>query len=142
MSFIGKSPFNMGAVAKRLGVLRGVKMTYIPYNKKLKNNARKLRNNATNEENKLWYQYLTKHSKRFLRQKIIDSYIVDFYCPEKKLAIEIDGSQHYTKEGIEYDNVRSNVLKSYNIKVIRITNYEINKKFREVCEYIDYIVNK
>ncbi len=112
---------------------------YIPYNKNLIPRARKLRNNLTPEERKLWYQYLAKYPKRFLRQKIIENYIVDFYCPEKKIVIEVDGSQHYTEEAIEYDKTRTNILKGYNIKVVRISNYEVNNKFNEVCEFIDYI---
>ena len=112
---------------------------YIKYNKNLILTARKLRKNLTPEEKKLWYQYLAKHPKRFIRQKIIDNYIVDFYCPSKKIVIEVDGSQHYTKEGIEYDKIRTDILESYKLKVIRITNYEIKNKFKEVCEYIDYI---
>ena len=117
-------------------------MFYIPYNKNLILRARELRKNSTPEENKLWYQYLAKHPKRFLRQKVIDNYIVDFYCPNENLVIEIDGSQHYTEEGLEYDAIRTNILESYNLKVIRITNYDIKKNFISVCEYIDCILKK
>ena len=78
---------------------------YIPYNKNLNLKARSLRNTNTTEENKLWYQYLRKSQIRFLRQKPIDNYIVDFYCPRKRIAIEIDGSQHYTEGGIMYDKI-------------------------------------
>ena len=84
----------------RLGVLGKELYIYLPYNKNLFQKARKLRNNATPEENKLWYQYLAKSPIRFLRQKPIDNYILDFYCPEKKIGIEIDGSQHYTEDGL------------------------------------------
>ena len=82
---------------------------YLPYNKNLFLKARKLRNNSTPEENKLWYQYLAKFHVRFVRQKPIDNYILDFYCPEKKIGIELDGSQHYTEKGIEneYKNPQS-----------------------------------
>ena len=100
-----------------------------------------MRNKATPEENKLWYQYLSKCKIRFLRQKPIDNYILDFYCPEKKIGIEVDGSQHYTKEGIEYDKIRTEILNAYKIKIIRFTNKEIRKNFSEVCEHIKNIVN-
>lgn len=113
----------------------------IPYNKELIYKARKLRNKATPEENKLQYQYLAKSQVRFIRQKIIDNYILDFYCPEKKIGIEIDGSQHYTEEGIEYDGIRTEVLNAYKIKIIRFTNIEIHKNFNEVCEHIENIIN-
>jgi len=111
---------------------------YIPYNKKYKERAKELRKEMTQEERKLWYMFLKNHSERFLRQKVIDNYIVDFYCPSKKLVIEIDGSQHYTAEGIEYDEIRTEVLNAYNLEVIRFSNWEINKKFKEVCELINY----
>ena len=113
---------------------------YIPYNKNLIQKARNLRNNATPEENKLWYQYLAKSPIRFIRQKPIDNYILDFYCPKKKIGIEVDGSQHYTKEGIEYDRIRTEILNAYKIKIIRFTNKEIRKNFKEVCEYIDTVL--
>ncbi len=114
---------------------------YIPYNKNLILKARNLRNNATSEENKLWYQYLAKSPIRFIRQKPIDNYILDFYCPEKKIGIEVDGSQHYTEEGLEYDRIRTEKLNAYKIEIIRFTNQEIRKNFNEVCEYIENIIN-
>ena len=110
---------------------------YIPYNKNFISRARKLRKEMTEEERKLWYLFLKNHPKRILRQKIIESYIVDFYCPKKKLVIELDGNQHYTIDGIEYDKIRTNVLEAYNLNVIRFTNSEIRYKFKEVCEYLD-----
>jgi len=73
----------------------------IPRNKSLKNLARKLRNNATKQENHLWYDFLRKHPQQFYRQRIIGNYIVDFYCPTAKLVIELDWSQHYEKEACE-----------------------------------------
>lgn len=122
-----------------MGVLRKEFKIYLPYNKNLFQKARKLRKYATIEENKLWYQYLAKSPIRFVRQKPIDNYILDFYCPEKK--IEIDGSQHYTKNGIEYDEKRTAILNSYGIKIIRFTNEEITIRFIDVCEYIENILN-
>lgn len=102
--------------------------------------ARRLINNSTPEENKLWYQYLAKSHIRFVRQKPIDNYILDFYCPEKKIGIELDGSQHYTEEGIEYDKIRTDILNAYNITIIRFTNKEVRKNFIEVCEQIENII--
>ena len=115
-------------------------MLYISYNKNLISRARKLRKNATPEENKLWYQYLSKQTNRCLRQKILGNYIVDFYCPKKKIAIELDGSQHYTEHGINYDNKRTKVLKNNNVQVIRITNNEIKNNFEGVCEYLNLLL--
>ena len=115
---------------------------HFPYNKNSIEKARNLRNNATKEENKLWYEYLSKHAERFLRQKPIDNYILDFYCPKKRIAIEVDGSQHYTEDGLEYDNIRTETLNEYDITIIRITNEEVRVKFAEVCQYIDDIISK
>ena len=64
------------------------------HNPKLTPNARELRKNMTKEEKQLWYNYLRKCKVRFLRQKVIDNYIVDFYCSKLNLVIELDGSQH------------------------------------------------
>ena len=109
---------------------------YIPYNRNYNLRARNLRKDMTHEERKLWYLFLKSHPKRILRQKIIENYIVDFYCSEKKLVIELDGIQHYTTEGLEYDKIRTSVLNAYSLKVIRFTNFEINHNFKEVCTQI------
>lgn len=109
---------------------------YLDYNKNYKDIARKLRNNMTQEERKLWYLCLRWSEYRFLRQKTIDNYIVDFYCPRRKLVIELDGSQHYTKLGEEYDENRTKKLKFYGLKILRFSNYEINYRFKNVCEAI------
>ena len=71
------------------------------HNPKLTENARKLRKNMTKEEKRLWYDYLKYCPVRFLRQKVIDNYIVDFYCSVLKLVIELDGSQHYDEKGLK-----------------------------------------
>lgn len=110
---------------------------YINYNKSYKELARNLRKNMTQEERKLWYLFLRNNKIRFLRQKIIDNYIVDFYCPNKKLIIELDGSQHYTTKGLLYDQIRTEILKKYNLQILRFSNYDINHNFNEVCEYIE-----
>ena len=65
------------------------------HNTKLTTNARTLRKHMTKEERHLWYDFLRKYPVRFLRQKVIDNYIVDFYCHDARIIIELDGSQHY-----------------------------------------------
>lgn len=67
-------------------------------------------------------------------------YIVDFYCAELNLIIEIDGSQHFYDKNIIEDAIRTEYLKQYNAKVIRIPNNEINYNFDGVCEYLDSIL--
>ena len=107
------------------------------HNKSLVNVGRMLRKNMTKEERHLWYDFLRGYSVRFIRQKIISNYIVDFYCAKANLVIELDGSQHYDEIGINQDNERTKYLESQGLKVIRIPNNEINRNFRGVCEFID-----
>ena len=114
---------------------------YIKYNKNYIERARNLRNNMTLEERKLWYDFLSKNKFRFNRQKIIENYIVDFYCAKKKLIIELDGNQHYTIEGKEYDEIRTELLNAYNLQVIRFKNIEIQKDFTKVCSKINRVLN-
>ena len=110
------------------------------YNKKNITLAKNLRKNATPQENHLWYDFLSKYKVRFQRQKTIDNFIADFYCHTAKLVIEIDGTQHYTNKGNQKDAFRTEILEGYNLKVIRFSNRQINTQFREVCEYIDFVV--
>ena len=113
----------------------------LSYNKNNINLAKNLRKNATKQENRLWYDFLSKHKIRFQRQKAIDNFIADFYCHKAKLVIEIDGSEHYTEEGKEKDCFRTEILEGYDLKVVRFTNYQIDTSFYGVCSYIDSIVN-
>ena len=112
----------------------------LPYNRKNKQLAKHLRKNQTRQENHLWYDFLRDYPVKFYRQKMIDNYIADFYCHRAKLVIEIDGSQHYTADGKNKDEFRTEILKGYDLKVIRFTNRMINENFRDVCEYIDLTV--
>ena len=110
------------------------------YNRELIYNARKLRKEATKEERHLWYDFLRDYPNRFVRQKVIGKYILDFYCSEKKLAIEIDGSQHYDEKGRISDIDRTKDINEYGISVLRFTNGEINHQFEAVCIYIDEFI--
>ena len=101
-----------------------------------------MRKNMTKEERHLWYDFLRSYPIRFLRQKVIDNYIVDFYCHEVKLIIELDGSQHYEGKGLLKDKIRTEKIESRNLTVIRIPNNEVNTNFRGVCEYIDLFVKE
>ena len=112
------------------------------HNKALVSNARYLRKNLTKEERHLWYDFLRSYPVKFLRQKILGKYIVDFYCAEAKLIIELDGSQHYEDKGMEYDTERTAYLEQYGLRVLRIPNNEVNRNFRGVCEYIDVAVRQ
>ena len=112
------------------------------YNKSNVSKAKQLRKNMTPWERKLWYTFLNSYQIRFQRQKPIGEYIVDFYCAKAKLVIELDGSQHFDKKQIVQDNKRTKDLENMNLKVIRFSNYDIDKNFYEVCSQIDNIVKK
>ena len=102
-------------------------------NPKLKTNAQELRKNMTKEERHLWYDCLKDLPATINRQKVIGNYIVDFYCAEKKIVIELDGSQHFEDKGIEYDTKRDAYLKSLGLTVLRYSNYDVNTNFYGVC---------
>ena len=114
----------------------------IPYQRRLIPRAKELRRHATKQENRLWYDFLKDYRPRFQRQKTIDTFIADFYCYEARLVIEIDGAQHFTRSGKEYDLMRSGVLEQYGLEVLRFTNREIENQFISVCAQIDQIVNE
>ncbi len=110
---------------------------YIPYNPALKDRARELRQAMTLAERKLWFEFLRTHSVRWLRQKPLGNYIVDFYCSEKNIVIEIDGDPHFTDAGQEYDAKRTTFLGSYGLSVIRFTNLDVLERFEAICTSID-----
>lgn len=107
------------------------------YNRELVATAKCLRKNMTREEKHLWYDFLKGYPVRFYRQKPLGNYIADFYCSKAKLVVELDGSQHFDKQGIKKDAERTDFLEKYGLKVIRIPNSEVVKNFEGVCAYID-----
>ena len=112
------------------------------HNPALSKTARALRKNMTKEEGVLWYSFLRKYPIRFLRQKVIDNYVVDFYCAKAKLVIEVDGSQHYEENGILRDKIRTEKIEKYGLLVLRIPNNEINRNLAGVCDYIESILQE
>ncbi|HCB11674.1 MAG TPA: DNA (cytosine-5-)-methyltransferase [Cyanobacteria bacterium UBA11991] len=106
--------------------------------------AKKLRNNMTPQEKKLWYYLRNRqiYNCRFRRQSPIGNYIVDFICREKKLIIEIDGGQHNEDKNILYDQKRTEFLQSQGYTVIRFWNNEINDNIEGVLnEIAKYLKN-
>ena len=101
-----------------------------------------LRNQQTSEERKLWYIYLRKYPFKIRRQHPIRKYIVDFFCKEAKLIIEIDGIQHLIDKNIKYDDERTLYLEKLGYRVVRFGNPDVNKKFDDVCFYIDLIIKE
>ena len=105
---------------------RGGKMPHIPYNRALTEKARKNRQNPTWAENRLWHELLNRgrfRSFKFTRQKPLDEYIVDFYCAELRLAIEVDGDSHASQT--RYDRRRTANLAALGVRVVRYTNDEV-----------------
>ena len=110
------------------------------HNSKLTSRAQSLRKTMTKEERRLWYEYLHNYPVRFRRQVTSGNYILDFYCTAAKLAIELDGSQHYEPAGQMYDARRSAYLEQQGIQVLRFSNSDVMNQLRGVCEVIDVAV--
>ena len=110
----------------------------LSYNKNLKQFSRNLRTNMTDAELLLWSRIRRKQlkGKQFYRQKIIGNYIADFYCPETKLVIEIDGGQHYEAEGKDKDHMRDDYMKRLGINVLRFSDRDVLKRIDIVIEKI------
>lgn len=104
---------------------------------KLTDFSQNLRKNMTKEEKHLWYDYLKRLPITVNRQKVIGEYIVDFYISEARIVIELDGSQHYSKEGEQSDRKRDDYLRRIGIKVLRYTNRQIHEEFDDVCNDIE-----
>jgi very-short-patch-repair endonuclease len=107
------------------------------YNAKLKQNAQSLRREMTKEERKLWHLFLKNLPYNFYRQRVFDKYIVDFYCAEKHIVIELDGSQHYEDEAVVYDKMRDEYFYNLGIQVLRFSNRQVNENFSTVCNEIE-----
>ena len=90
----------------------------------------------TKEERKLWYDFLKGLPVTVNRQKTMGNYIVDFYCAEARLVIELDGSQHYEEEGRAADERRDAYLNALGLTVVRYSNRDIRRNFNGVCEDI------
>ena len=118
------------------------------YNKKSEQEKRRLlRSNMTYCEKIMWLHLKKRQlGYRFLRQYSVDHFVIDFYCPELKLAVELDGDVHNLPEQKEYDIARQKYLEKYGIKFIRITNEEFlgnpNKAFDKIEEAIKNISGK
>ena len=111
------------------------------HNHKLTSRAQELRKNMTKEERRLWYEYLHNYPQRFRRQVSFGNYILDFYCAAAKLAVELDGSQHYEPAEQLYDQKRTEYLNSIGICVLRFSNLDVLKNLSGVCQQIDAVVS-
>ncbi len=94
----------------------------------------------TPAEKKLWYDYLRHQaSQKFLRQRPIGEFIVDFYCAAKGLVVEVDGDSHFvSKQAVDYDLEREKVLREkFKLRVLRVSNLEVLRDFEGVCGVIE-----
>ncbi len=114
------------------------------FNKKSNKNFRKkLRKLPIRAERELWGQIRNRRiGYKFRRQFGIGKYIVDFYCPELKLIIEVDGATHTEDKEIEHDNKRQKYIEKLGLKVIRIRNIDIMERLEAVVEKIIRECNK
>ena len=92
----------------------------------------------TDAERLLWSKLRGRQMKGYqiYRQRIIDNYIVDFYCPKANLIVEVDGGQHYTDKGIKEDRMRDDDLKAQGFKVLRFSDREVFENLSGVVERI------
>ena len=112
----------------------------LPRNPRLSSLARALRKQMTKQEKHLWYDFLRTFPVQFNRQKVIDDFIVDFYCHSAHLVVELDGGQHFEPETFQKDIERTKRLNSLGLKVLRFTNNEVDHNFIEVCAAIQETV--
>ena len=110
----------------------------LPYNKYLKQHSRELRNNLTDAERSLWSKLRRKqlNGVQFYRQRIIGDYIVDFYCHQAKIVVEVDGSQHYSQDMMERDRKRDEYMKSSGLMVLRFSDAEVLENIEGVVQRI------
>ena len=113
-------------------------MATIHNRKNLKTFRRELRNNLTPAEAIMWKALQQKklEGRKFRRQHSVGKYILDFYCPAERLAVELDGAEHFTLQGSLNDQKRDDYLKSLNIRVVRFENKEVYNNLEMVLEEI------
>ena len=114
----------------------------IKKNNKLLYVAKILRRNMTRQEKHLWYDFLRFYPIKVYKQRIIDNFIADFYCHSARLVIELDGLQHYTKQGKLHDELRTEVLEKYGLHVLRFSNKDVDDNFESVCYMIDKTITE
>lgn len=135
------TPLDVGSMG---GLGASVPMGHI-HNPQESNQLRKdLRNSLTKPEVILWSHLQDRqfYGYKFRRQHGLGRYVVDFYCPRLKLAIELDGGQHYTVEGRAYDQERDAFIGSLGIEVLRVPNSELLEDKASVFEYLGKAVER
>ena len=118
------------------------KRKIIPYNPKLTALARKLRNESTETEIYLWLKLKGKqmYGYDFHRQKPIDNYILDFFCYELLLGIEIDGYSHEFIEVYNKDRIKEKRMNELGITILRFSDFEVLKDMENVIRAIEFFI--
>ena len=111
-------------------------ITNLPYDPRMRERVQELRRKMTPMEKKLWYSFLRSYPVKMYKQRAICTFVADFYCPLARLVIELDGSQHYTEQGMQYNAERSAVFEQYGVQVLRFRNQDVSAQFEAVCEQI------
>ena len=104
----------------------------------LKARRKELRKNQTDCERIVWQRLRNRqiNKLKFFRQYSLGAYILDFYCPEIRLAIELDGGQHMKEESKEYDQQRSSYLETNRVKILRFWNHEVYRNLEGVLRRV------
>jgi very-short-patch-repair endonuclease len=102
--------------------------------------ARQLRKDQTWAEKVVWEQLRDRKYKglKFRRQHVIEGFVVDFYCSEIRLGIEVDGSVHIKQK--DYDRLRQEVVESEGVRIIRITNKELRARKRSIIDRLNEVL--
>lgn len=113
-------------------------MTEIYNKSQEKEKRRQLRKNQTKTEEILWQKIRNRqlNGYKFRRQYSVNQFVLDFYCPQEKLAIEIDGDSHFVDGAQEYDQLRQNIIESFGIRFLRFTNDDVYQNIDAVLEVI------
>ena len=117
-------------------------ITNLPYDPRMRERVQELRHKMTPMEKKLWYSFLRTYPVKMYKQRPIRTFVADFYCPLARLVIELDGSQHYTEQGREYDEQRTAILEQYGVQVLRFTNLDVDRHLDAVCAQIDSTIER
>jgi len=132
-----RDPFGRGENAAGVGVVEKAMTEH--YNKStMKERRRGLRKNLSKAEAIMW-KHLSRrqmHGCKFRRPYSVDQYVLDFYCPELKLAIEVDGDSHFATGAEEYDKERQEHIEAYRIRFLRFTNVDVCENLDGVCQDI------
>ncbi|MDU0458824.1 MAG: endonuclease domain-containing protein [Geobacteraceae bacterium] len=118
-------------------------MSFLKNDPALKKRRLELRRNQTDAERTFWAHVRNKQflGLKFFRQYSFGPYILDFYCPEKKLAVELDGGQHNLPDGREYDAERTAYLDGHGVKVVRFWNNEVLLELDSVLDSLELTVS-